>query len=110
MAWFRRCGAWHVDLGAGAVLTEGEWEAQCGPIFGHAFLVDGPRPGRFCWWPSHCDECGGVIAFAWVNYNYRCCFGCWNSIGQQLWHMLEETVSATPASIIWSFLLEPSQH
>ena len=110
MTWFQQREAWYIDFGAGEVLTAGEWEAQCGPIFGHAFLVASPRPGGFHWWPSECDECGCAFAFLWCNYNYRCCVGCWNIIERQLWYMLEEAISAASARIVWSFLLEPACH
>ena len=117
--WISVPAGWFYDLGDGEQLSVGEWESQCGPIFGRSVLVvRPPRPGRYHveldWEPSGCDECGRELYFPWTTYtynnphHYRCCFSCWNVIQHQLWHCLEDDLSTAPANIVWSFLLEPT--
>ena len=108
-------GGWCYDLGGGLELSVGEWESQCGPIFGRRVLVvRPPRPRRYRveldWEPSECDECGYELHTHWTSYpyHYRCCYSCWNVIQHQLWHCLEDNLSIAPANIVWPFLLEPA--
>ena len=83
-------------------------EAQ-GPIFGTACFVPAGRPGRWTWEPSDCDECWEPLRY-WVNYNYRCCLGCWEIISSPLWRHLVSHAGEAPSNLIWAFLIEPGQH
>ena len=102
-------GEWQFDA-IGRVLSIGEWKSTFGSVFGHAIQLPSTRSETFEWDPAYCEMCGVTIQHLWVNYNYRCCFRCWNVIEDQLWRFLVEYVSEAPAQYIWSFLLEPGQH
>ena len=104
-----------VALSLGPWPTAGELDAQIGPIFGCATLSWVPGPRTFSWEPSDCDECWATLHYPpgyWVNYNYRCCFSCWEVISRQLWRFLTETMEVpdVPSNLIWAFLMEAGQH
>ena len=90
--------------------SEGEYKADWGPVFGRAELLPRSFRGGFYWDPSECNECGRPLPHYWVNYNYRCCMGCWHVISPQLWYYLVGQLRRDPAAIVWSFLMEPTQH
>ena len=82
-----------------------------GPVFGCASEFAGGRPGRITITPSSCDECWSPnIQYYGVNYNYRCCPGCWTIIKWQLWRFLETNISGRAANTVWGFLIEPAQY